>query len=266
MFFFKTVKATTRQLLAQLKMLVRGDFILIYQMGKVGSTALERTLSNSLHFHTLYNRPHCEFRARLKWGWFGTRILMPIAYFCKRLAIRRGRKVKIITLVRDPVARARSVFFQELPYWLVLYFNKRGLDERQEGVFVLDEAFGQEFNIDYYDSWFDEELKRFTGIDVFEQEFDADQGYALLTRGKYEVLLIQYEKLSEVQEQIESFAGQAIDLTRENVSTNKWYGPILRNFTEEHIAQLPGCEQLSESRTSRYFGYSANNDGSSADS
>lgn len=246
-------------------MLVRGDFILIYQMGKVGSTALERTLSNALHFHTLYNRPHCEFRARLKWGWFGTRVIMPVAYFCKRLAIRSSRKVRIITLVRHPLARARSVFFQELPYWLVLYFNKRGLDERQEGAFVLDEAFGREFNIDYYDSWFDAELKRFSGIDVFEQEFDTDKGCALLKRGKYEVLLIQYEKLADVQEQIESFAGQKIDLTRENVSTNKWYGPILQGYTEEHIAQLEACEQLLKSRTSRFFGYSTKNDGNSAD-
>ena len=256
MFLVSTIKATAQQTAAQLKALGQGDFVLIYQMGKVGSTALERTLPNALHFHTLYNNPHCRFRARLKWGWFGTRIILPIAYFLKRLAICRSPTIRIVTLVRHPVARARSVFFQELPYWLVLYFNKLGLDERQEGASVLEDAFKQEFNIDYYDRWFDDELKRFTGIDVFEHSFDPDEGCLLLKKGKYEVLVVQYEKLAAVKTQIEDFTGAELDLTRENVSTNKWYGPILQSLTEEQLAKAPECKQLLQSKTSRFFGYS----------
>lgn len=256
MFLIRTVKATTRQLYSQVQKLTSGDFVLIYQMGKVGSTALERTVHNALHFHTLYNNPHCRFRARLKWGWLGTRFFLPVGYFLKRFLIRRSKRIRIVTLVRHPIARARSVFFQELPYWLVLYSSRRGLDERQEGASLLTEAFREVFNIDYYDRWFDEELKRFTGIDVFDHKFDAENGCVLLQDGKYEVLVVQYEKLAVAQPHIEAFIGQELDLTRENVSTNKWYGPIMKNFTEEDIARLPECRQLLESRTSTFFGYS----------
>ena len=263
MFLSKTIKATVRQILSQARMLWSGDFVLIYQMGKVGSTALERNLPNAMHFHTLYNNPHCPFRARLKWGWLGTNIILPIAYLLKRLSIRRNRRVRIITLVRHPIARARSVFFQELPYWLVLYANKRGLDERQEGDSVLRSAFTEVFNIEYYDRWFDHELKRFTGIDVFAQEFDAESGCVVLKKGRYEVLVVQYEKLAIAQPHIESFVGKQLDMTRENVSTNKWYGPIMQKFTEDDIADLPECRRLLESRTSRYFGYTTDAEDSS---
>ena len=149
------------------------------------------------------------------------------------------------------------MFFQELPYWLVLNANRRGLDERQEGTAVLREAFTQVFNIDYYDRWFDQELKRFTGIDVFEHEFDAASGCILLQDGKYEVLVVQYEKLAEAQPHIEAFVGKKLDLTPENVSTNKWYGPILQDFKEDDIAALPEGEKLLASRTARFFGYAA---------
>lgn len=255
MFLFKTIKSTARQIADQSKALRRDDCVLIYQMGKVGSTALERNLPNAIHFHTLYNNPHCPFRARLKWGWFGTKVILPLAYLARRFTIRRNRRVRIITLVRHPIARARSVFFQELPYWLVLNANRRGLDERQEGTDVLREAFTEVFNINYYDRWFDHELKRFTGIDVFESEFDTTSGCALLVNGRYEVLVVQYEKLAEAQPRIEAFVGKELDLTPENVSTNKWYGPILQDFTEEEIATLREGQELLASRTARHFGY-----------
>ena len=99
--------------------------IFIYQMGKVGSTSLEESIENSVHMHTLYSNSECWVREAQLWGLLSPlqKIKRYVGSKLDRMIIRSNNEVKIITLVRDPVARDVSMFFQRLPYWYTHYLN-----------------------------------------------------------------------------------------------------------------------------------------------
>ena len=86
------------------------DGVLVYQPGKVGSTTIWQTLlmenMQALHIHHII-RNLC----------IGTSVEKvideQIDYFRKKLMGDARKKLKIITLVRDPVARALAGFIQE---------------------------------------------------------------------------------------------------------------------------------------------------------
>lgn len=106
---------------SQIKTFKDSDNILIYQMGKVGSTTLLESIPNSMHFHTLYDRKYCQFYQdvavqngykKLKSNFINK---IKVLYFQKR------KKIKIITLVRNPFERDVSHYFQDLQFWLIKF-------------------------------------------------------------------------------------------------------------------------------------------------
>ena len=91
------------------------NVIMIYQMGKVGSTTIENALKAEsikyLHMHYIANlsfRPTLTYPPKRK-------VISTIRGYVVRLWYRfrvlRRRKTKIITLVREPVGRTISQLF-----------------------------------------------------------------------------------------------------------------------------------------------------------
>ena len=229
------------------------DSVLIYQMGKVGSTSLEESLSDALHVHTLYGNPPCKFHKR-RWKKHPVALLKKlIGDLLKRSLIRRRKHVKIISLVREPYSRNVSMFFQDLPYWMVHYQEAYDYDSRKEGAEFLHKTFEQVYDHFYFDRWFDDELKRLTGIDVFSYPFDKELGYKILREGRYEVLLVKLEKLQEAHQAIEAFMGYSFEMKETNKSERKWYACIYREFKRTFHPSETYLASLYATKTVRHF-------------
>src|SRR5690606_30212107 len=112
--------------------------ILIYQMGKVGSTALEHSITNSRHFHTSYGRRCCDFFSA---NMFPSNWAKMKHYFANEIRLflyKRRKKVKIITLVRNPYERNVSHFFQDIHFWLPYHIlSKKGESRRENKDLVI---------------------------------------------------------------------------------------------------------------------------------
>ena len=92
----------------------------------------------------------------------------------------RGRRtLKIVTLVRDPIGRNVSMYFHDLHYWLAYYFSevRPDRDGARRNRPLID-CFRETFDHRYPLDWFDKELKRLSGIDVYEHAFDRTTGCA----------------------------------------------------------------------------------------
>ena len=205
------------------------DNVLIYQLGKVGSSTLESSIKNSIHTHSLYGNPPCyvymqQQRQGLKklHGWLGDTI--------KRIALYQRKEVKIITLVRDPVDRNISMFFQDLAYWIYEYVGTVSQDTRTSEIDYLETVFEKSFDHYYINKWFDIELKRLTGIDVFQTPFPKDRGWVVIKQGKYSVLLIEASKLTSCEPVIGDFIGRKVVLQESNAGHKKWYASLYNQF------------------------------------
>lgn len=231
--------------------------ILIYQMGKVGSSALKRSIPGALHIHNIVRkkpedyispvRAKFEYRGIKKWKRW-------LKLWRLHLKIRSSKQVKIITLVREPVGRDISMFFQALPFWLAEAYIVDGLS-KQEGAEVLRSAFYRRVNHAYALNWFDVELKVLTGIDVFSTEFDPEKGFMHYKNKQFQVLLVRHDKLEcpAVLRQLSDFVGSSVTLGSANSSAIKWYAPIRSIFLDSLALDEQYLERMLSSKLTRHF-------------
>ncbi len=108
----------------------RGDrpIVVVHQMARVGSVsvlrAIRRAAPTTNLFHTHYLNPatirHFEaqsdrvFAATGEWGLH--RELLAARWLTARQRQGSGQRWRIVSLVRDPVARTVSAFFRHFPY------------------------------------------------------------------------------------------------------------------------------------------------------
>ena len=207
--------------------------ILIYQMGKVGSTAIQVSL-NALHLPSIHT--HFLSRQGLRDGedhYSGlTHVRLP-GHVSRSKKLRElmdktwGRiRWKVITLVREPVARTVSDVFQNMPA-IIPRIHSLNENEAIGNVsnYILEyfTTFNEEN--DYVCSWFDREIKDVFKLDVYAQDFRKTDGYQIYEAANADILLIKLENLSEChQTAFQDFLGiRNFELIKANVGNQKPY-------------------------------------------
>ncbi|WP_199454735.1 putative capsular polysaccharide synthesis family protein [Vibrio owensii] len=230
--------------------------VLIYQMGKVGSSALEKSIPNSLHLHDLMSieagKQISPVRAQLH---------KPVTNHVKRILkraimvnmLKRKQQVRIISLVREPVGRNISMFFQSLPFWMADKYLKDDSAVRSERPQLLHEAFEEHVNHQYPLQWFDNEIKALTGIDVFAQPFDQELGYQTYQNRNFSLMVIRIDKLDQSQQAISEFLQQEVTVVHENQADNKWYSPLIKEFKSSYQPKSEFVEEMLSSTLTRHF-------------
>jgi len=223
--------------------------ILVFQMGKVGSTSIYQTLSSLnldrpiYHVHFL-SEPgirsakiwHQQHEGLIPYG---------IKYF--ELV---GKKVKknlsktrwtIISGVREPIAKEISMYFElanKVNHGLVNQENKLDPEKIKEYFLHRFDQFDLNENKMLTTNWFDQELNGVFGIDVFRHPFDKEKGYSIIRNKNVDLLIYQYEKLNQIfNESLNEFLPsiKAVELKRSNVGSDKWYRETYKKVRESIV-------------------------------
>jgi hypothetical protein len=120
------------------------DNVVVHQMSKVGSQTVVASLHEALPHHAIY---HTHFISQQGLGWLeefvrdrwgSTHIPMHLwhgLFIREMLHSGEGtERLKIVTLVRDPVARNISEFFQELDVHMSYPYDQKMADLGVDGV------------------------------------------------------------------------------------------------------------------------------------
>ena len=179
-------------------------------MGKVGSSTIvatlkaipsplpvfhihllaEETIARNEQFYFADNRSYL-----LPSGWPNTAHLFQSHFFRRQLQLKRPRW-KVITLVREPVVRNISGFFESVEYLIPDFYGR--LEKGQLSLDELSHSFIHDYKFhDIPLHWFDIELKAALGIDVFASSFPIDKGFAMYESVKADLLLLRLESLSD---------------------------------------------------------------------
>ncbi|WP_281556612.1 putative capsular polysaccharide synthesis family protein [Thalassomonas sp. RHCl1] len=263
----KKIRALKSYLDAHRRLIARykaADSVFIYQMGKVGSTSLEHSLANAVHVHAFYSQNHtCPVRLQ-GLAKFGIRHIFyrakqEVLNYLLRRAFKQRKKTKIITLVREPVARNVSMFFHDLDAYLFAAFtncvNSRAkpLATRSQGADLLMEVFNQEFNHQYPLDWFEQEFLPMTGINIYEHPFDSEQGFAHIVQDNIELLCIRTDKLALCGDVLEQFCVQPVELLSRNVAERKWYADVYQQFLQQYQPDEQQLVNIFSDKFSRHF-------------
>jgi hypothetical protein len=179
--------------------------VLVYQMGKVGSASVMHALKSeavpAFHVHNLapdqlarsgelHRRAYGRFDMSYTW-YVGCALSRRIQ------AAAPGRQFRVITLVRDPIAREVSGIFQvpEL-YGSDLVDAERCFDvERVLARLHVRFCEEPENGCGYTFAWFDRELRAVLGVDVLGSPFPRERGYTVLEGMRAAVLVLRTEDL-----------------------------------------------------------------------
>lgn len=216
------------------------DPIFVYQMGKVAShsiyEALRRTYAGAvIHSHGFrpdYGQGEVEELYR---------------YWNSR---KPPRRMHVISMVRDPVTRNISAFFEN--------FRKTAgveLEDLNCGVKELRELFLKKYPHDQPLTWFDTGMLRHFDIDVYATPFQPC-GYARYEKGAIRLLVLRCELDDETKNKcVGDFLGMPdFRSVRANVGDIKSsYGELYRAFKEQVRLPREYVDRLCESKYFRHF-------------
>ena len=221
--------------------------VLIYQMGKVGSTSLIKSILDfkiqPIQIHRLFftnNEVKLNIRRII------VKLKMHLDIFIHQYILRK--RIKIITGYRDPMARNVSTFFQHLNR----NYSKKEIASINYKELIDD--FSHSTFFDTPNNWFDIELKRKFGIDILKNSFDKEKGYSIITNKKVDVFVYRLDKLNQLEEEIGMFLNiKNFKLTGANIGSEKSYAQLYIDFKKNYTPSDTLIKKLYTSKTINHF-------------
>ncbi|MBE9102932.1 putative capsular polysaccharide synthesis family protein [Vacuolonema iberomarrocanum] len=243
------------------------EITLVHQMGKVGSSGLYGSLLKAfpssliLHTHALNEQAFYKmlYRRLINSG-ISSRLLIEQHYLITLLLIhelkhKSDKTWNLITLVRDPIARNISAFFENLDLNLFFpsYLSAKRI-EKDEVDFAIS-TFLSNYPHNLPLNWFDLHIKEVFGIDIFSQPFDKARGYSIYRKDHVNLLLIRLESLNSCyKDAFNDFMGlQDFELQSANMASDKVYKDAYTAFKEYLFLPDSYIDQMYNSRYAKHF-------------
>ena len=243
--------------------------VLLYQMGKVGSSSIEATIKSEnigipvLSAHHFHNKSIDSTKAHVKKAFpreiysdfernFFVFYKDKIVYDIIKKILKHGR-LSIISIVRDPVARNISSYFQSIDRRF-LNLNER-LEDKS---LTIDEIISTFFKYEKHVlplKWFDNEMNEIFGIDVFLNNFPKEKGYEIYKYENIDLMVLKLEMLSNcVSQAFDEFLNLSdVEILYNNVTANKPYSHLYDQFINSIHLPDSYLNQMYNSKFMKFF-------------
>ena len=241
--------------------------LLIYQMGKVGSTSLYKTLLNSdipyrvIHTHLLSAGGIKEaYDFHRNKGWQDPLALSSLKtnrVISDKLLQTPPADLKIITLVREPVSRAISNYFEN-NIRADNNIHANDIDISVDKICrELDKIFRHRITRESTEErWFSNELKTVFGFDVFSHSFDKDAGFAVSSEPGYKLIVSTMESLDTfMRDYLPDILSieYPLKIQRSNIGADKQTASLYKRVASEFRLDRDLCEKMFSGRYVRHF-------------
>ncbi|WP_458627287.1 putative capsular polysaccharide synthesis family protein [Winogradskyella sp. PC D3.3] len=231
------------------------EFILIYTMGKVASTSLYESLKGAypskdiFHLHRLNDYYLREREKMIKSEVYGkneyprhltTDLLWKPQWLSDIIKKNKFINLKLITVIREPVSRNISLFFQWIDFEEkhdVYVFKSRNnnypfeITTPKNDLSKLYDFFYNKFVIDSHLEWLNSELKDVFDMDVLLSIFNKEKGYSILEKGNISLLVLKIENITETfDKSMIDFFGEEIELISANEASSKSINNVYKDF------------------------------------
>jgi hypothetical protein len=227
--------------------------ILVHQMGKVGSRSVVDSLRETLpdarvhHLHTVTQAGLSGVRNACKERGVDVPPHVVEGERVRREILDAGIGADVITLVREPVGRNVSAFFQN---------HISGLeDATDEEVDGFCRRFIEGYRHTQPLTWFQREFDGVYGLTMDTLLFDPSIGWAAYDAGRFRVLLLRCESSDEVKRSaISRFLGtDDLDWVRRNETSKKRHGRVYAKFQARLRVPVSILDRLYGSTYARHF-------------
>lgn len=178
----------------------------------------------------------------------------------RKVAKNKDANYKLITIVRDPVAREISGLFHNLGFLKDHHpLNHENGDLNIERVtsYLMDVFCNFTPKLDYLYEWFNEEIKEIFGVDIYSKSFDHNKGYHLIRHDNIELLAIKLENYDQhlVPAMSEFFDVEQItfELKHKNKAERRKNHEAYKQLTGNLVLPSEICEKIYSSQFCKYF-------------
>lgn len=241
--------------------------VLVYQVGKVGSSTVYKSLKTALKRHSVYHIhaltdqgiAQREKRHRSVDQPYLPHHLIVSKILNAKLKKYSNLKMDIVTLIRDPVGRFISSIFQDPDKQRQFLLGADGKISKAKARAYIEQRLSESMHdIDHAMEWFDRELKQFCGIDVYAHPFDSRKGFAVYENQKARVLMLRMEDLDHCfHEAMQTFFGLGVQvpMIRNNERTHQGEGSVYADLKKEvHLPRGLLEEIYKDSRVRHFYG------------
>lgn len=199
-------KRLSRVILQTLGEYLSAQWIIVFQMGKVGSLNIVTSLKKRVgitpvfHVHVLSEKQTTRMQGLIEQKIETQRHTALVEYanrMRRKLTNQSGPRKKIVSLVRDPVSQMIATTMSEFVE------NNPGVEDQNikfdaQGLPALHEFFAKrlEYEYDFIAPWFNTEIYNLFGINVLVMPFSRERGYAIFEGRHADLLLIRTEDLN----------------------------------------------------------------------
>jgi hypothetical protein len=148
-----------------------------------------------------------------------------------------SHRLKVITLVRDPIARYISAQFQ------VLDHDPIPSDDPGRAVQQLQAVArkGREFAF----PWFEDEMDPLLEVNPLVEPFDKEAGYAILETSRADVLVLKLEQLSElIPGVLSSFVERDLSVVEANRGEDSAYADYYQEVLDRFNLSEETCREI----------------------
>lgn len=242
---------------------VRGVPLIVYQMGKVGSESIVKSLRefdlpfSVHHIHVLSAAKIQKTTEQLTEN--GIRIPIQLTHSLavrEYLDSRPDREINVITAVREPLAQLVSSFFQNMPIRQPQLIDEDGAWKSAEiSSFVKTIVENYQPATEWNCNWFDHDFNPAIGVDIYQYPFDHESGFITIEKQGVRILVLRLENSGIWEQAVSDFLGldSVIPLVRENAATTKNYHQTYRCVTENLKFSADTLNNIYSTRYCRHF-------------
>lgn len=232
--------------------------LLLYAMPKTGTQAMKASLLNKGLEHTYVHYLNLEYPLFKQYNQCFDERMPTMANVVHNLEeIKENylenlkkKRIKIITSVREPIARGYSEIFQSITNWGIYPIIKSAQGDFLEGTKnYLMKCWESTFE------WFDYEIKSVLGIDVYEYPFDQEKGYSIIKKDNIEIFLYKLESSHKIGQALGAFLclGEEFQFVKKHQSENEECKFVYKQLREKLDLPLEFLECVYKNEKMRHF-------------
>lgn len=244
-----------RELSKRICLLTNRVPVVVYTMGKVGSTSIYYALKQKLGWRVMFTHRMLQQNIDEYNALFMANGNKPhrsiIGKLIYKKKIQRNKPVKLISLVREPISKNISDFFQDFKIYTGII-----IDEWDGTIEELTSIFLKQYPHHLTLNWYEKECFYATGIDVYNIPFDINSGYGIYKNKNIELLLLRVDLNDEFKcKIIAAFLGlRNFKLYRRNEAIGKKYTDMYKQFISSiELPKIYIDEMLESKYTSHFF-------------
>ena len=229
------------------------DPVVVFCMSKTASSAIVRAVRDAvprpvykIHLLLPANVARVEAQYRRTDRYARPRHILHASHLQRHLPTPEHPWL-VVTIVREPVMRSLSDFFQS--------GRRQGRLGDVATTTDLFRRFATTEGIPRTVDWFDRELEPSLGIDVYAHPFDPAVGYGLIETPSVRLLLLRQESLDVAPAALGQFLGlpHALALERENEGASKEYSDLYSSIRRDVRLPSTTLDLAYASRFARHF-------------